>query len=284
MLENKIIILGSDHNGVELKQKICKMLCDNDIIFIDLGPNDPNISVDYVFYAKQVSKIVSSNKNFLGVLICGTGQGMSIVANKTPKIRASLVHNIYSAKKSKEHNDANVLCLGAWVNGDNLNLEMTQIWLQEKFGEYRHVKRIEQIDSPSIEKIIFTNGVFDIVHTGHIELLKFAKFLGGKLIVGLNSDNSVKILKGKGRPINNEVDRKLVLDSLKFVDEVIIFDFEKPIDLIKLIKPNVVIKGGEWTAEQVRVRDQIPEEIDIKIFPLIPKYSTTNILNDIKKI
>ena len=99
-------------------------------------------------------------------------------------------------------------------------------------------------------KIIFTNGCFDVIHRGHIELLKFCKNFG-YVIVGLNSDNSVKKLKGKNRPINNEEDRKFLLESLKFVDEVIIFDQETPIELIKKIKPNLIVKGSDYIKESV---------------------------------
>ena len=84
--------------------------------------------------------------------------------------------------------------------------------LKTKFGYGRHIKRVEKIEkNKNLEKIIFTNGVFDILHSGHIELLKFAKSLGKKLIVGINSDKSVKVIKGKNRPINNQEDRKKIL-------------------------------------------------------------------------
>lgn len=126
-------------------------------------------------------------------------------------------------------------------------------------------------------KIIFTNGCFDILHRGHIELLKYGKSLGEKLIVGLNSDQSVKKLKGNTRPINNQQDRKIILESLKYVDEVILFEEETPYKLIKKIKPNIIVKGGDYTVEQV-VGNDISEVV---IFNYLNGYSTTQIIENI---
>lgn len=134
------------------------------------------------------------------------------------------------------------------------------------------------------QKIVFTNGVFDILHPGHIQVLKFAKSLGDKLIVGINSDRAVKILKGEDRPVNNELARKTVLELLDLVDKVVIFDDVKTFNIVRELKPDIVVKGDEgYTAEQVRERDQIPSEIEIKLCPKLADYSTTNIIKKIKK-
>lgn len=280
---SKVVILGADHNGVRIKGKIKQMLKDYGYRCIDLGPFEESPSVDYVDYARQLGRMMQSGDGDWGILICGTGVGMSIVVNKFESVRGALVHNMEIAHKSREHNDANVLCLGAWINDDDTNLEIVTKWLGERFGEYRHVKRVEQIVPHNKEDIVFTNGVFDILHIGHIELLRFSKSLGGRLVVGINSDRSVKQLKGEGRPINPENDRKAVLQSIKYVDEVIIFDEVKPTELIKTIQPNIVVKGGEWTANDVRERDHIPENIAVKVFPLVTGYSSTSIINHIRK-
>lgn len=134
------------------------------------------------------------------------------------------------------------------------------------------------------ERIVFTNGVFDILHIGHIEVLKFAKSLGDKLIVGINSDRVVKLLKGEERPINNELVRKTLLESLSFVDEVVIFDDTKTYDIVRKIKPDILVKGEEgFTPEQVRAKDQIPPEVEIKLCPHLGDYSTTNLIKKIRK-
>ena len=134
------------------------------------------------------------------------------------------------------------------------------------------------------EKKVFTNGVFDILHLGHIQVLRFAKSLGDKLIVGINSDRAVKLLKGKDRPVNNELVRKVLLESLSFVDEVIIFDDVKTYDIIRQIKPNIIVKGEEgFTPEEVRKRDKIPSEMEIKLAPHLGDYSTTGMIKKIRQ-
>ena len=275
---NENILLAADHNGVLLKSQIVQHLKNLRYNCIDLGPYTDEEKVDYVDFASQLSQIVSDSGANRGILICGTGIGMSIVANKFPKIRAAVVYNIETAIKCREHNDANVLCLGAWNTPKEVSLQIVENWLNEPFGEGRHVKRIEKIVPHKKEDIVFTNGVFDMLHTGHIELLKFCKSLGGKLVVGINSDRATRQFKGPDRPINNESERKLVLQSLTDVDEVVIFDDISTVDIINQVKPDIVVKGGEWTADEVRKRDNIPDDIQIKIFPLVKDYSTTNIL------
>jgi len=101
------------------------------------------------------------------------------------------------------------------------------------------------------KKIVFTNGCFDILHRGHITYLNMAKALGDLLFVGLNSDASVKSIKNPDRPINNEVDRKFMLESLKAVDFVEIFNESTPLELIKLVKPNYLVKGGDWPVHTI---------------------------------
>lgn len=129
---------------------------------------------------------------------------------------------------------------------------------------------------------VFTNGCFDILHTGHVKLLQECKKLseGGKVIVGLNSDNSVKKLKGPSRPINTQDSRKLLLESLRFVDEVIIFDEDTPEALISKICPDILVKGGDYSIEHVVGKQYAKKVI---IFPYINGISTTNTLEKISK-
>ena len=276
------IVLGADHNGIELKKVIKEYLLEKEFDPIDIGPFTTN-KVDYPDYASQAAQIVANGDTQYGILICGSGIGMSIVANKVAGVRAALVHNLQTAPLTKEHNNANMLCLGAWMVDTDTNLQIIDSWLNAKFGEYRHVKRVAKIDVNPTNKIVFTNGVFDLVHSGHVELLNFAKMLGDKLVVGLNSDNSTRLLKGNKRPINKEKDRKNIVQSLRAVDEVIVFDSTNTTDLIKDLKPHIVVKGGEWTAEEVRKRDEIPNDIEVYVYPFKEGYSSTNIINMIKE-
>jgi ribose 5-phosphate isomerase B len=281
-MSDTIVCLGADHNGVELKAKIKASLVEAGYRVLDLGPFSAGISVDYIDYAHLVGTLVQNGDCDRGILICGTGIGMSIAANKFPKVRAAVVHNYESAGKSREHNDANVLCLGAWICSDEENVEISHKWLTEKFGERRHVRRVERIAPDPRGKVVFANGIFDILHQGHLDLLKWSRNLGDRLVVGINSDASARALKGDGRPVNSQDNRKAVLESLKFVDEVVIFDDLKPTKLISMLHPTIVVKGGEWLAEQVREQDEIPEDIEVKIFPIVKGYSSTDIITKIK--
>jgi ribose 5-phosphate isomerase B len=276
------IVLGADHNGIELKKIIKEYLLEKKFNPIDIGPFNTN-KVDYPDYASQAAQIVANKDAQFGILICGSGIGMSIVANKVAGIRAALVHNLKTAPLTKEHNNANILCLGSWVVDHSTSLQIVASWLNAKFGEYRHVKRVAKIDVNPTNKIVFTNGVFDLVHSGHVELLNFAKMLGNKLVVGINSDSSTRLLKGEKRPINKEEDRKNIVQSLRAVDEVIIFDSIDTTELINNLNPDIIVKGGEWTVEEVRERDNISDNIEVYVYPFKEGYSSTNMINMIKE-
>lgn len=127
--------------------------------------------------------------------------------------------------------------------------------------------------------VVFTNGCFDILHTGHFELLKAAKEKGDKLIVGLNDDNSVRRLKGESRPINPVEIRKKQLEILSWVDEVIVFSEDTPYNLIKSIKPNLIVKGGDYKVEDVVGHDLT----SVYIVPTVEDFSTTSILEKINE-
>jgi rfaE bifunctional protein nucleotidyltransferase chain/domain len=135
------------------------------------------------------------------------------------------------------------------------------------------------------KKIVFTNGVFDIIHRGHVEYLNEAKSHGDILIVGLNSDSSVKKIKGESRPVNNENDRAFVLINLKAVDYVIIFEEDTPYNLIKAVVPHVLVKGGDWKPEDI-VGSDIVLNSGGEVFSLkyIDGYSTTEIIKKSQKL
>ena len=142
-----------------------------------------------------------------------------------------------------------------------------------------------QIDSwkKSGEKIVFTNGCFDIVHRGHIEVLANTADLGEKLIIGLNSDCSIEKLKGENRPILNEKSRALLLASLTFVDAIVLFSEETPINLISMLLPNVLAKGGDYDINTI-VGHKIVQDNggEVILVPFIDGFSSTNIIEKIK--
>ena len=127
--------------------------------------------------------------------------------------------------------------------------------------------------------LVFTNGCFDILHRGHVEYLKQSRALGDKLVVGINSDESVRQLK-PGRPINKQEDRKAVLEALRCVDEVIVFNELRPLELIKKVKPDIITKGGDYTVDQVS-GDGIAKVV---IIPFLNGYSSTGIINEINRV
>ena len=149
-----------------------------------------------------------------------------------------------------------------------------------------HIKTKERIIEIARElkargkKIIFTNGCFDILHTGHIRYLEQSKQYGDVLILGLNSDKSVNTLKGKNRPINSENDRAYLLASIGVVDYVVIFDEETPYELIKLIKPNILVKGSDYKTNEVIGRDLVDE---VKLIDFVKVKSTSTTIEKILK-
>ena len=142
---------------------------------------------------------------------------------------------------------------------------------------------IEFLKKNQGKKIVFTNGCFDILHLGHVEYLNEAKAQGDVLIIGLNSDQSVRELKGEDRPINNEEDRKNMLLNLKAVDCVQVFKEQTPLEIIKLINPNVLVKGGDWKPEQIVGSDYvIANGGTVKSLLFKRGYSTSNLIQAVQ--
>ena len=135
------------------------------------------------------------------------------------------------------------------------------------------------------KKIVFTNGCFDILHAGHVFYLNHSKALGDILIIGLNSDESVRRLKGVERPVVNQEDSALIVDSLKAVDYVIIFDDDTPFNLINNIKPDILVKGGDYQIENIVGADIVQQSGGIvKTIPFVEGKSTTGLLSKIKNL
>tara|TARA_Y100000590_G_scaffold96803_1_gene110022 strand:+ start:5255 stop:6667 length:1413 start_codon:yes stop_codon:yes gene_type:complete len=145
------------------------------------------------------------------------------------------------------------------------------------------VKKYSSILKKNNKKVVFTNGCFDILHAGHVHYLEQAKKMGDELVVGLNSDSSVKALKGKKRPINNLQHRAKVLSSLRCVDKIVSFEDETPIKLIKAIKPDILVKGGDYKVKDVVGHKEVGSwGGKVKIIPMVPGLSTTNIIKKMK--
>ncbi len=163
------------------------------------------------------------------------------------------------------------------MGGDEKRVEVGRVVSLEEL-----IKLLNSEDGKG--KVVFTNGCFDLLHLGHVRYLKEAKNLGDILIVGVNSDESVKKLKGEGRPILPEEARAEIISSLSFVDYVVIFAEETPEKLISLLKPDIHVKGGDYKGKEIPER-RIVESYGGKVVlvDLVEGYSTTSIIEKIKK-
>ena len=156
-----------------------------------------------------------------------------------------------------------------------------------------HIITLDEYDRMSITsircepypKVVFTNGCFDVFHLGHLRYLKHCKSLGDELIVGINSDNSVRRLKGTSRPINNQDTRKEFLEELPFVDRVIVFEEDTPLKLINLLKPNVLVKGGDYQSDNIVGAAEVKSNGgEIVISPFVSGYSSSQIINRLDEL
>lgn len=138
------VAIGSDHGGFNLKSEIISLLEELNIEYVDVGC-DCEDSVDYPDYGIPVAKMVANGEVDRGILICGTGVGMSIAANKVKGVRCALVHDLFTAKATREHNDSNVLAMGGRIIGPGLAREIARVWLTTEFEGGRHKRRIDKI-------------------------------------------------------------------------------------------------------------------------------------------
>lgn len=131
-------------------------------------------------------------------------------------------------------------------------------------------------------KVVFTNGCFDVLHRGHVTYLAAARDLGDCLIVGLNNDASVRRLKGENRPVNNENDRALVLSALSFIDYIILFEEDTPKNLIEQVKPDILVKGGDYKIENIVGADFVTKNGgEVLTIPFVDGYSSTKIIQSL---
>lgn len=145
------VAIGSDHGGLDLKEAVISVLKELNLEFEDMGTHDRS-SCDYPDYAQKVGAAVVSGAFEQGILICGTGIGMSIAANKVPGIRAALCNEIFSAKMARNHNDANILCIGARVVGPGVAQEIVKAYFTSGFEGGRHARRVEKINALDTRK------------------------------------------------------------------------------------------------------------------------------------
>jgi D-beta-D-heptose 7-phosphate kinase/D-beta-D-heptose 1-phosphate adenosyltransferase len=151
-----------------------------------------------------------------------------------------------------------------------------------KIKDQRVMKEAVERVKAEGKKVIFTNGCFDILHQGHVRYLSEAKKCGDYLVIGLNSDRSVRSIKGKNRPVMSEEVRAELLAALCFVDGVVIFDEEDPLAIIKYLQPHVLVKGSDWDEEEIIGAELIKETGgEVKRIPLVPAISTTGIIRRI---
>ena len=141
------LIIASDHVGFPLKQAIIEHLVAHDVDVTDAGPYSGDTSVDYPDFAQTVGRAVASGEADQGLLVCGTGLGMSMAANKVPGVRAALCHDPYTAHQARAHNDANVLCLGGWIVSPQRMAGILEEWLNTEFEHGRHTARLAKLEN-----------------------------------------------------------------------------------------------------------------------------------------
>jgi D-beta-D-heptose 7-phosphate kinase/D-beta-D-heptose 1-phosphate adenosyltransferase len=166
---------------------------------------------------------------------------------------------------------------GAGSNRKDLGLMNRVLSLHEAILQFGPKKR-------NGRRVVFTNGCFDLLHPGHMETLQKAKSLGDVLVIGLNSDRSVKEMKGPGRPILPERERAEILAALESVDAVVIFDEATPREVIAALLPDVLVKGGDWASDQIVGREEVEGAGGVVVsIPVVAGYSTTAILQKIRE-
>lgn len=164
------------------------------------------------------------------------------------------------------------------MNGDRFDPARKILSLQDA------IRWRDGLEEEGKGRVVFTNGVFDLLHPGHIDVLRAARSQGDALLVGLNSDASVKRLKGEGRPVRNEDERALLLAALEVVDAVVIFPEDTPLDLVRELRPDVLVKGGDYTVDTVvGAAEVMARGGDVVIVPLTPGHSTTTTIQKLRE-
>jgi D-beta-D-heptose 7-phosphate kinase/D-beta-D-heptose 1-phosphate adenosyltransferase len=227
-----------------------------------------------------------SKQSISNLLVTRSSSGMALINSDypLPKLYPVEAKGIVDVTGAGDTVIATLVCY--YLDTKNIDISITKANFAasisvSKFGTYAVTKRqIEANETNQRDgKLVFTNGCFDLLHEGHLSLLQYCSKLGERLIVGINSDDSVRRLKGDKRPINNQLFRKKLLESLYFVNEVIIFDDDTPINLIRKLRPDILVKGGDYQEDEVIGGDFIKKLGGVvEIFPLEGDHSSTKMI------
>ena len=287
--ENDIVCVSDYNKGVVRKDTIEKILQITDKVLVDpkqtpdfykgayiVKPNMKEYESWFGKYTKEKAILKMREYNWKNLVVTDGANGIHVIDEE----------NKYYHFKEEVHEVADVTGAGDTVlaviaYGIERNMSVADSCKLACYAASRTVEKrgVVTITVDDLKPTtVWTNGVFDILHEGHFKLLKFAKSKGKKLIVGINSDASTKRLKGETRPINNQLQRKMNLELLPWVDDVVIFDEDTPINVIKQFNPDLIIKGGDYTIETVVGHEDYP----VEIFPTVEGSSTTKIIESIK--
>jgi len=289
-IESNDVVVISDYNkGLIKNDSIKKILRKTKFVFVDPKQKPEIYKGAYLvkpnmkeyenwngqFTIKSALKFLKKN-NWNWLLVTEGSNGMHILNHK-----GEYKHFKNEIREVADTTGAGDAVLAVLIYGFMNKLNMFEsvnlackVASQNVLRQGVHPVSLEDVKS----KIVFTNGVFDILHEGHLALLKHAKSLGQKLVVAINSDQSVKINKGNNRPINNASIRKRQLEILPWVDEVIIFNEKTPLNIVHKIKPDIIVKGGDYKKKEVVGN----EHATVIIFPLKKNISTTRIVKKLK--
>jgi glycine hydroxymethyltransferase len=216
------IVLACDHRGNKLKEFIKEFLENSGHTVIDSGTFSSEISVDYPDYGAKAAKLVSEGEVHRGIIICGTGIGMSIVANKFPKVRAALCHNTFSAERSRQHNDSNILVLGSDVVGEDIAKDICHIWLKTDFEEGRHKMRLDKISAYEKDKKSIIGKVDqEIISLIHNEIARQKYTIN---LIASENFASKAVLEAQGSVLTNKYaegySKNRYYEGCEFIDSV----------------------------------------------------------------
>lgn len=288
--KNDLILIVDYKKGLITKDLFNKISSINKKIYVD-PKNKPNFYSGAYLVKPNMKRVIqwigNFNKKNCFKLLKKNNWEWLIVTDGPKGVHIFNKHNYYKrifvqTKNLKDVSGAGDTFLATLAYFNNIGLDIPQAC---RMAAKASTKVVEKTGVKTVKKNellfdkVFTNGVFDLLHKGHYELFKFCKKIGKKLIVGINSDSSVKKIKGNGRPINNLKKRIFNLKKIKEINKIIPFKKKTPLELISKMKPNVIVKGGDYKPQDV-VGNKLTE---IFIFPYIKGYSSTKMIKKLKK-